>query len=288
MRAGNASGGPRARGPIARSALFFGPLAGLSLLIFAAACLAALLAAWLAPIDPLAIDPLNAYAAPNAANLLGTDALGRDILSRLIWGGRTGLLGPIAIVLLSGFIAIGIALPAAWHRGWVDVLISRVIDIMFAFPAILLALLAAATFGGGLWTAIAALSLASVPHKARLLRSALLRERSQPYIEALESQGMSAWRICLFHLVPAVWPLFATQLVLSFGHALVGLAAISFIGLGVQAPSPDWGLMVAQGRASILQGEFAEAISAGTVIIAVVSAVTFIGQRLSQRQDRRH
>lgn len=257
-------------------------LAGtLALLLMVTVCLVAICAPWIAPHDPLEIDVANAFGPPSLANLLGTDTLGRDILSRLIWGSRTALLGPLAIVALSGSLAAMIALTAAWNRGWVDIVISRFIDIQFAFPAILLALLVAAVFSSGFWPAVVALALASIPHKARLLRSEALRERAQPYIEALEVQGMSGPSITARHLFPAVWPLFSTQLILSFGYATIELAAISFIGLGIQAPTPDWGLMVAQGQATLIQGEFREALSAGLCIVAVVTAVTIIGDRLS-------
>lgn len=253
-----------------------------ALLLMIGVCLTAIAAPWLAPHDPLAIDVSNTFGAPTAAHLLGTDSLGRDILSRLIWGSRTALLGPLAIVAISGFIAAVLAIAAAWNRGWTDLVISRIIDIQFAFPAILLALLVTAVFSSGFWPAVIALSLASIPHKTRLLRSAALRERAMPYIEALETQGMSGWRITLRHMFPSLWPLFSTQLILSFGYATIELAAISFIGLGIQAPAPDWGLMITQGRASLLQGEFREAVSAGLCIVAVVTAVTVIGDRLSQ------
>lgn len=270
--------------PLLTAFSHLGILGSVAVAVLAVVCLISILAPWLTLRDPLEIDIVNAYGPPGEANLLGTDALGRDILSRLIWGSRTALLGPLAIVILSGTVAMIMSMVAAWNRGIADVLISRLIDIQFAFPAILLTLLVTATFSSGFWPAVAALSLASVPHKARLLRSALLRERSQAYIEALESQGMSGVRICVAHLLPAIWPFFATQLILSFGYATVELAAISFIGLGIQAPAPDWGLMVAQGQAGIIQGEIREAATAGLAIVVVVTAVTIIGDRLSQIQ----
>lgn len=257
----------------------------LSVAFMAAICLVAIFAPWLAPHDPLAINVANVFGPPSPEHLLGTDSLGRDILSRLIWGSRTALLGPLAIVAISGALAAAIAMTAAWNRGWVDLVIGRIIDIQFAFPAILLALLVTAVFNAGFWPAIVALAIASVPHKARLLRSAALRERAQPYIEALEVQGMSGMAITMRHLFPAVLPLFTAQLVLSFGYATVELAAISFIGLGIQAPASDWGLMVAQGQATLIQGQYREAVSAGICIILVVTAVTIIGDRLSHSSE---
>lgn len=258
-----------------------GPDGFCALVVLVIVCLLTLCAPWIATNDPLAVDVANTYGSISAAHWLGTDALGRDIFSRLVWGGRTALFGPLAIVALSGAVAVVVALVAAWNRGLVDLVTGRIIDIQFAFPAILVALLVTAVFSSGFWPAVLALSIASVPHKARLLRGALLRERSQPYIEALEAHGMPGLRICIHHLLPSVVPLFSTQLVLSFGYATIELAAISFIGLGIQAPAPDWGLMVAQAQAGLIQGEFNEVLASGGAIVVVVTAVTLIGDRLS-------
>ncbi|NKC05032.1 ABC transporter permease [Ochrobactrum haematophilum] len=180
-----------------------GILGVIAVVVLALVCLIAIFAPWLAPHDPLEIDIINTYGVPSEVNLLGTDALGRDILSRLIWGSRTALLGPLAIVFLSGTVAMIMSMIAAWNRGFVDILISRVIDIQFAFPAILLTLLITATFSSGFWPAVVALSLASVPHKARLLRSTpccgsgpslILKRWNRRACRALESASCICYR----------------------------------------------------------------------------------------------
>ncbi|MGI9117569.1 MAG: ABC transporter permease, partial [Gaiellales bacterium] len=161
--------------------------------------------------------------------------------------------------------------------------LTVVMDILFAFPGILLAILAAAVFGASLQTAAIALAIAYAPYIARVLRAAAMQERNQPYIAALEVQGFSAWRICLRHLVPNISGLLVAQATILFGYAMVDLAAISFIGLGVQPPQPDWGVMVAEGQAGVLQGYPAESLAAGLCIVVVVVAVNLLGERLNER-----
>jgi peptide/nickel transport system permease protein len=177
------------------------------------------------------------------------------------------------------------AVAAAWAGGWVDSVISTVLDILFAFPAILLAILAAAVFGAGLTAPTLALAIAYMPYVARVLRGAALRERAREYISALEVQGLSAALICLRHLVPNLMPLIVAQGTLLFGYAMVDFAAISYVGLGVQPPQADWGVMVATGQAGVLQGYPLESISAGLCIVVVVVAVNLLGERLAQRDS---
>jgi peptide/nickel transport system permease protein len=165
--------------------------------------------------------------------------------------------------------------------------ISVVLDILFAFPAILLAVLGAAVFGASLTAAAVSLAVAYTPYVARILRSAAVRERAREYIAASEVQGLSGWAICARHLLPNVTPLIVSQGTILFGYAMVDLAAVSFIGLGVQAPQPDWGVMVATGQPGVLQGYPAESLSAGLCIVAVVVAVNLLGERLAERNEER-
>jgi len=160
-----------------------------------------------------------------------------------------------------------------------------VLDVLFAFPGILLAVLVAAIFGPSLMTASLTLAVAYTPFIARVVRSAATRERAQPYIASLEVQGHPSLGICLRHLVPNVMPLIVAQATIVFGYAMVDLAAISFIGLGVQPPGTDWGLMVAGGQTGILQGYVAEAFAAGLCIVVVVVAFNLLGERLADRSS---
>src|SRR5262249_60629152 len=181
---------------------------------------------------------------PTGGHLLGFDVQGRDVLSRLLVGAQTSMLGPLVVVIVSVVTGSLLAVVAAWRRGAADAAISSGLDILFAFPGILLAVLATAVFGAGLPTAAIALSPAYLPYVARVLRGAAYRERSQPYVAALEVQGASATTICLRHIVPNIMPLIAAQATILFGYALVDLAAVSFLGLGVQPPAANWGGLV--------------------------------------------
>jgi peptide/nickel transport system permease protein len=245
--------------------------------------LVAISALWIAPYDPNAIDPLNAYAPFSAAHPLGTDDLGRDLLSRLIHGSRTSLAGPLIVVLAAGAAGATVAIVAAWCGGWFDALISRALDVLFAFPGLVLAITVAALFGSGFGTPVVALSLAFVPVIARVMRAAALRERNLPYIEALRVQGFGAWHICLRHLVPNLTPLLLVQAAIGFGYAMIDLASISFLGLGLQPPAADWGLMIANGQPSILAGFPQQSVSAAVAVVITVVAFTAVAERLATR-----
>jgi peptide/nickel transport system permease protein len=160
---------------------------------------------------------------------------------------------------------------------------SSGLDILFAFPGILLAVLAAAVFGAGLTAAAVALAIAYMPYVARVLRGAALRERGQPYAAALEVQGVSGTSICLRHIVPNMLPLIVAQATILFGWAMVDLAAISFLGLGVQPPAPNWGVMISENQPGILQGYPLPALSAGVCIVGVVIAFNILGERLFEQ-----
>lgn len=251
--------------------------------IVAVAALAALLGPALAPQDPNAANLNDAFLGPAPGHLLGFDGQGRDLFSRLLAGARSSMLGPAIVVAGAMTVGTTLAVVAAWAGGWVDTVISGTLDVLFAFPAILLAILSAAVFGPSLTAASLALAIAYTPYIARVLRSEALRERAREYVAALDVQGVTAWAICLRHLVPNMLGLIASQATLLLGYAMVDLAAVSFIGLGVQPPQADWGVMVAGGRAGVLQGYPAEALSAGLCIVVVVVAVNLLGERIAQR-----
>jgi peptide/nickel transport system permease protein len=252
--------------------------------------LAVLLAAFgplLAPHDPDAANLANAYVGPAPGHLLGYDSQGRDLFSRLLTGARTSMAGPFLVVLVSVLAGTTLAVTAAWAGRWIDATISTVLDILFAFPAILLAVLASAVFGAGLTAPTLALAIAYTPYVARVLRGAALRERARDYVAACEVQGLSAVVICARHLVPNLTALIVAQATLLFGYAMVDFAAISFIGLGVQPPTADWGVMVASGQAGVLQGYPMESLTAGLSIVVVVVAVNLLGERLAAKDSER-
>jgi peptide/nickel transport system permease protein len=247
----------------------------------------AVFAPLLVPQDPIAVNPLLTNEGPSAGHLLGTDGTGRDLFSRLIMGTRTSLVGPLLVVLIATALGSGLAIMAAWVGGWFDQAISRCVDAMFAFPGVLVAILAVAVFGRGMTAPIIALGVAYIPYLARITRAAAVRERELPYVEALQTQGLSAFRICLRHLLPNLTPLIVAQMSTAFGYAMVDLATIAFLGLGVQPPTPDWGVMVASGRTAILEGKPQESLFAGMMIVIAVMAFNILGARLSARAGGR-
>ena len=252
--------------------------------VIAVAVFLAIFGPLLAPHDPNAANLANAYVGPVAGHALGYDSQGRDLLSRLLTGARTSIAGPFLVVLVSMVAGSVLAVTAAWAGRWVDASISTVLDILFAFPAILLAVLAAAVFGAGLTAPTLALAIAYTPYIARVLRGAALRERAREYVDACEVQGLSAVAICARHLIPNLMPLIVAQATLLFGYAMVDFAAISFIGLGVQPPTADWGVMVAAGEQNILAGHPEQSLYAGALIVITVCAFTLLGERLADRR----
>ena len=217
---------------------------------------------------------------------LGFDSQGRDLLSRILVGARSSLLGPAVVVLLSMTLGVLVAVASAWRGGKFDTVASASLDVLFAFPAVVLAIIASVVVKPGLGAASVALAVAYTPYIARIIRSAAVRERTRDYVAALEVQGLRASVICVRHIVRNLLPLIVAQGAILFGYAMVDLAAISFIGLGVQPPQADWGVMVAAGQSGVLQGYPMESLSAGLSIVIVVVAVNLLGERLTDRAHR--
>jgi peptide/nickel transport system permease protein len=276
---------PRVR-PRARLTERLGALGVAAAVVLAVIVVVAILAPVVAPYDPDQPNLLDVLSGPTWAHWLGTDALGRDILSRLIWGSRLTLAGPALVIVLSTTIGALLALTAAWFRGRVDTVISWVVDVLFAVPGIVFALIAVAIFGPGFATVIGGLVIAYIPYVARVIRGGALRERSLPYVSAAWLQGQRATSIVGRQLLPNLRPLIVAQAVSALGFAVIDLAAVSFLGLGVQPPTADLGLMVKSGFDSVLRGFFTEAASAGTLIVVIVLCVTIIGDRLSATARR--
>lgn len=276
---------PRTRRRVAANTIVY----GLCWAIVAVAVFLAIFGPLLAPHDPNFSQLEFQFVGPFKAQgyLLGFDSQGRDLLSRLMAGARTSMLGPMLVVLMSMALGTVTAIVAAWRGGWTDSVLSTITDILFAFPAILLAILTSAVFGAGLVAPTIALAIAYTPYIARVLRSAAVRERARDYISAAEVQGLSTFAIGARHLVPNLAGLVVAQATLVFAWAMVDLAAISFLGLGVQAPTADWGVMVSTGEVGVLQGYPLEALSAGLCIVLVVVAVNLLGERMAERNEDR-
>ncbi|QNA93638.1 MULTISPECIES: ABC transporter permease [unclassified Microbacterium] len=255
----------------------------LSAIVLAVVTLSAIFAPWIAPYDPDAVDFTAFYAPPSAAHWLGTDALGRDTLSRIIWGGRTALIGPLAVVVFSTVLGILLGLLAGWRGGWIDAVLGRVFDVLFAFPSLLIAIMAVALFGKGLVAPVIAMSIAYAPFVARLTRSLVAAERSRPYVAAYRVQGFGGAWIALRRVLPNVTPIIGAQSTLNFGYVLAELAGLSFLGLGVQPPTADWGGMINEAQSGIASGQFLPAIAPAVIVVIVVVAVNIIGEELSDR-----
>ena len=252
----------------------------ISAAVIAVAIVLAIIGPWIAPYNPDLPNLSLAWVGPVGGHLLGFDFEGRDVLSRLLAGAQSSMIGPLAVVVGAMVLGTLIAVVSAWRQGLTDTVASSGLDILFAFPGILLAVLAAAVFGAGLTAATVALSIAYLPYVARVLRATALRERTQPYVQALEVQGASVPRICLAHILPNMSRMIVAQATILFGYAMVDLAAISFLGLGVQPPAANWGVMISENEPGILQGYPLPALAAAACVVFVVIAVNVLGERL--------
>ncbi|WP_374975348.1 ABC transporter permease [Microbacterium trichothecenolyticum] len=251
--------------------------------VLAAMTLAAIFAPFLAPYNPDAVDFAAVNAPPSAAHWLGTDGLGRDTLSRLIYGARTALLGPLLVVIASTVLGVLLGLVAGWRGGWIDAVLGRLFDVLFAFPSLLIAIMAVALFGKGLVAPVIAMSIAYAPFVARLTRSLIAAERTRPYVAAYRVQGFGGVWIALRRVLPNVTPIVGAQSTLNFGYVLAELAALSFLGLGVQPPTADWGAMINEAQAGLIGGHVLPAIVPAVAVVVVVVAVNIIGEELSDR-----
>lgn len=263
-------------------ALFNAALVTLAVLVFAA-----VFAPLIAPADPNQTDLSDTLVGPSSGHLLGADLSGRDLLSRLVYGARLGLLGPLGVVAFSTALGIAFGLAAAWRGGWVDSLLSRSQELVFAFPGLLLALLAVAAFGPGLLAPVLAMSLAYFPYVGRLVRSSAIAEQARPYVAAYRVQGFSGWTIAVRHVLPNIGGIVLAQSALNFGYALMDLAALSYLGFGARPPTADWGAMISEGQAALLQGYPIPVIAPGVVIVLTVIAFTVVGEGIADRVARR-
>ena len=235
----------------------------------------------LAPYDPNQLYAGPVSGPPSPAHWMGTDDLGRDILSRVLVGARPSVVGPVLVVLASSLLGTLLAIVSAWFGGWVDGVSSRLIEVIFAIPGLVLAVLAVSMFGKGLIAPIVALSIAYVPIVARLMRASARSELAKPYIAALRIQGVGSLAICFRHLVPALLPALLAQSTVGFGYAMLDLAAISFLGLGAQPPSSDWGVMIAAGQPSLLVGAPEQSMFPAALVVVTVLAVNILGARVT-------
>ncbi|MFE7233822.1 ABC transporter permease [Streptomyces sp. NPDC002405] len=264
-----------------------GPLFTAAVVLLAALVAVAVFAPLLAPYDPDALDLQATLAGSSADHLLGADQSGRDVLSRLLYGARSGLLGPLLVVGLSTLLGIVVGVVAAWRGGWVDSVLSRSMDLVFSFPGLLVAIMFVAVVGPGMTAPVIAMAVAYMPYVGRLVRSLAQQEKARPYIESYRVQGWSGWTICVRHLLPNIAATVLAQSAINFGYALMDLAALSFLGFGVQPPTADWGAMINEGEGALLQGAMLPALAPSVCIVLAVVAFSIVGEGIADRVAKR-
>lgn len=259
-------------------------LALLGLVILAGLVLMAILAPWIAPYDPVAQNLADRLMPPSAAHWLGTDALGRDILSRIIWGSRVTLFIVGTVALISPILGLLIGTVAGFAGGWVDQVLMRITDIFLAFPKLILALALVAALGPGIFNAVLALAITGWPPYARLARAETLAVRNADYIAAARLQGAGPVRLLIGH----VWPMCVSSLIVRVALDMAGIilsaAGLGFLGLGAQPPLPEWGAMISDGRTYILDHWWVAAMP-GMAIFIVSLAFNLLGDGLRDVLD---
>jgi peptide/nickel transport system permease protein len=257
---------------------------GLALLTVIA--LAGLGADFLAPYDPLDVAPAVQLQPPDWQHLVGTDLFGRDIFSRLLYGARHSLAIGLVAVFISSFIGSSLGLLAGYYGRFPDAAIMRCMDVLLAFPGILLALTLVAALGSGELSVMVAVGLSGVPAYTRLVRGNTLGVRREPYVRAARAVGCDNLRILLRHILPNVAGPILVMASLQMGWAILNAAALSFLGLGAQPPSPEWGAMLSEGRGYLRQAPWITA-APGLAIMITVLAVNLVGDGLRDALDPR-
>jgi peptide/nickel transport system permease protein len=261
------------------------PLGAAGAVVLLGMMVLAIFAPWLAPYDPIEGDPTALYVPPNAQYWLGTDAFGRDMLSRLIHGARVSLLVGLGASLLGVGVGAALGIVSGYRGGWMDAIVQRVMDAMLAFPMLLLALAMAAVLGPSLPNVIIALAVPIVPRAARISRSSVLVLKATPFIEAARATGCSDTRILLRHVLPNT---FAPLLVIAtayLGLAIVQEAALDYLGAGIQEPHPSWGLMMAGSATSLALTAPWIVIFPGIAICLAVLASNLLGDAIRDLLD---
>jgi len=245
----------------------------------------ALFAPWIAPYDPTAMD-FDMMIPPSFEFPLGTDDLGRDLLSRIIYGTQISLLVGVSTVTIALVFGVAMGIAAGYYGGWIDMIIMRYIDLQWAFPNFIIAVYLVAVFGAGLLNVIVAISLAFLDDFARIARSMVLTIKEEQYVSAARVSGASDFRIMWRHILPnAVAPIIV-QATVSVSYAILGEASLSFLGLGVESETPTWGLILADARSFISRAWWL-GIFPGVAIMLTVLSINFLGDGLRDYLDVR-
>ena len=263
------------------------PLGAIGAAIVIVMAVVAATAGLIAPYDPLETDYAAMLAAPDAKHWLGTDAFGRDVLSRVIYGSRTALLGGLGASLLGASIGSLIGVASAYFAGRTDLVVQRIMDVFFAFPVIILALAVVAVLGTGAGNVILAIAAPMIPRCARVVRSSALAVREMPYVDAARAAGFSSGRIILRHMLPNVMAPILIMATAFLGEAILLEASLSFLGLGVQEPTAAWGLMLRGAAVQFAESAPWMAIFPGLAITLAVFGFNLFGDSLRDALDPR-
>jgi peptide/nickel transport system permease protein len=263
------------------------PVTGLAFGLFVLILVAAVLGPWFVPYDPLASDTAVALKPPSFEHLFGTDQLGRDIFSRVVAATQldfTIAVSSVVLVFLMGGLA-GVA--AGFFGGWTDRIVGRIADTIMAFPLFVLAMGIVAALGNTVQNIVLATAIINFPLYARVARAEANVRRDAGFVEAARLSGNREWRILAFHILPNVFPILVVQMSLTMGYAILNAAGLSFIGLGVRPPTPEWGIMVAEGAANIISGEWWIAFFPGAALMIAVFCFNLLGDGLRDIVDPR-
>jgi peptide/nickel transport system permease protein len=262
-----------------------GAMVGLAVVVFFV--LIAVAAPFISPYDPVATSWSAVRKAPSAQYWFGTDEIGRDVLSRVIWGARASLLAGLVSVSISMLLGVPIGLLAAYVGGWTDGVISRFTDAMLAVPFLILAIALAAFLGPSLTNAMIAIGVSATPVFIRLTRAQVLAVKVEDFVEAARAVGNPHWRIALRHILPNVLPPLIVQATLSIAAAVIAEASLSFLGLGQQPPAPSWGSMLNTAKNFVDNAPWM-AIWPGLSIFLLVLSFNLLGDGLRDALDPRH
>jgi peptide/nickel transport system permease protein len=269
-----------------RRVFFQRPFVAFGLVVFLILIFVATFATWLVPYNPYKQDLPNAMALPSSQHWLGTDTLGRDTLSRMIYGSRTALTIGFITVAVASIIGMTLGMLAGYYGGVTNMIIMRIIDAIMPFPMILLALLIAALLGGGIKNVIIALSIATIAPYARVMNGVSMSVRENDYIMAEKAMGSGHWRVMLGHILPnAIQPLIV-MMTMQLGSVILAEASLSFLGIGITPPGAAWGAMVNDGYRDMLTNPVLS-IAPGLAIMLVVFAFNMIGDGLRDALDPR-
>ena len=263
------------------------PLTGFAFVLFAIFLTTALFAPLLMPHDPMASNGAAALRAPHAPYYLGTDQLGRDILSRLIAATRLDLAIAMSAVALAFVSGSTLGLLSGYFGGWCERLVGRFTDTLMAFPLFVLAMAIVAALGNSVVNIVLATAVINIPLYARLVRVETNIRREAGYVAAARLSGNSEFRILFGQILPNLLPIMAVQTSLTMGYAILNAAGLSFIGLGVQPPTPEWGIMVSEGASALLSGHWWVALFPGLMLLLAVFCFNILGDGLRDLLDPR-